>query len=173
MLYPFQVRVYGSFHSSPTYVIPISGTGVRQFPFVTNLCYTHFRYGCTAVSICHQPTLYPFQVRVYGSFHLSPTYVMPISGTGVRQFQNPDPEDPGVPTGRQPRGSVRQNPREDGGWFQYWQWRWKVNCSEGKNTVYDTANVVTFAAGKFCENVAKTFHVGVIFTILHVLLFPS
>ena len=34
-----------------------------------------------------------------------------------------------------------------------------------------TVNVVIFAGGKFRENVGKTFHVGVIFTIL--LLFPS
>ena len=30
--------------------------------------------------------------------------------------------------------------------------------------------MITFAGGKFCENVGKTFHVGVIFTIFH--LFP-
>ena len=30
----------------------------------------------------------------------------------------------------------------------------------------DTINVVIFAVGKFRENVGKTFHVGVIFTIL-------
>ena len=35
----------------------------------------------------------------------------------------------------------------------------------------DTVNVVIFAGGKFRENVCKTFHVGVIFTIL--LIFPS
>ena len=34
-----------------------------------------------------------------------------------------------------------------------------------------TVNVVIFAEGKFCEDVGKTFHVGVIFTIL--LIFPS
>ena len=34
-----------------------------------------------------------------------------------------------------------------------------------------TVNVVIFAGGKFRENVDKTFHVGLIFTIL--LLFPS
>ena len=34
-----------------------------------------------------------------------------------------------------------------------------------------TVNVVIFAGGKFRENVDKTFHVGVIFTIL--LIFPS
>ena len=34
-----------------------------------------------------------------------------------------------------------------------------------------TVNVVIFAGGKFRENVGKTFHVGVIFTIL--LIFPS
>ena len=33
-----------------------------------------------------------------------------------------------------------------------------------------TVNVVIFAGGKFRENVGKTFHVGVIFTIFH--LFP-
>ena len=33
-----------------------------------------------------------------------------------------------------------------------------------------TVNVVIFAGGKFRENVGKTFHVGVIFTIL--LIFP-
>ena len=36
---------------------------------------------------------------------------------------------------------------------------------------FDTVNVVIFAGGKFRENVGKTFHVGVIFTIL--LIFPS
>ena len=36
---------------------------------------------------------------------------------------------------------------------------------------WDTVNVVIFAEGKFRENVGKTFHVGVIFTIL--LIFPS
>ena len=30
----------------------------------------------------------------------------------------------------------------------------------------NTLNVVIFAGGKFRENVGKTFHVGVIFTIL-------
>ena len=35
----------------------------------------------------------------------------------------------------------------------------------------DTVNVVIFDGGKFRENVGKTFHVGVIFTILF--LFPS
>ena len=35
----------------------------------------------------------------------------------------------------------------------------------------NTVNVVIFAGGKFREHVGKTFHVGVIFTIL--LLFPS
>ena len=50
------------------YIVPISGMGVQQFTYVTNLCYTHFRWGCTAVYNCHQPMLYPFQVRVYGSF---------------------------------------------------------------------------------------------------------
>ena len=34
-----------------------------------------------------------------------------------------------------------------------------------------TVNVVIFAGVKFCENVGKIFHEGVIFTI--VLLFPS
>ena len=34
-----------------------------------------------------------------------------------------------------------------------------------------TVNVVIFAGGKFRENVVKTFHVGVIFTIP--LVFPS
>ena len=34
-----------------------------------------------------------------------------------------------------------------------------------------TVNVVIFAGGKFRENVGKTFHVGVIFTIL--LVVPS
>ena len=34
----------------------------------------------------------------------------------------------------------------------------------------DTVNVVIFTGGKFRENVAKTFHVGVIFAIL--LIFP-
>ena len=34
-----------------------------------------------------------------------------------------------------------------------------------------TVNVDIFAGGKFRENVGKTLHVGVIFTIL--LLFPS
>ena len=34
-----------------------------------------------------------------------------------------------------------------------------------------TVNVVIFAGGKFRENVGKTFHVGVIFTIL--LIFSS
>ena len=38
-------------------------------------------------------------------------------------------------------------------------------------TVWYTVNVVIFAGGKFRENVDKTFHVGVIFTIL--LPFPS
>ena len=33
-----------------------------------------------------------------------------------------------------------------------------------------TVNVIIFAGGKFRENVGKTFHVGVIFTIFH--LFP-
>ena len=28
-----------------------------------------------------------------------------------------------------------------------------------------TVNVVIFAGGKFCENVGKTFHIGVIFRI--------
>ena len=37
--------------------------------------------------------------------------------------------------------------------------------------MYNTVNVVIFAGGKFCENVGKTFHVGVIFTKL--ILFPS
>ena len=35
-----------------------------------------------------------------------------------------------------------------------------------------TVNMVIFALGKFCNNVGKTFHMGVIFMILHVLLFP-
>ena len=35
----------------------------------------------------------------------------------------------------------------------------------------NTVNVVIFAGGKFREDVGKTFHVGVIFTIL--LLLPS
>ena len=34
-----------------------------------------------------------------------------------------------------------------------------------------TVNMVIFTGGKFRENVGKTFHVGVIFTIFH--LFPS
>ena len=34
-----------------------------------------------------------------------------------------------------------------------------------------TVNVVIFAGGKFRENVGKTFHLGVIFTIL--LIYPS
>ena len=34
-----------------------------------------------------------------------------------------------------------------------------------------TINVVIFTGGKFCENVGKTLHVGVIFTIL--LIFPN
>ena len=34
-----------------------------------------------------------------------------------------------------------------------------------------TVNVVIFAGGKFRKNVGKTFHVGVIFTIL--LLYPA
>ena len=38
-------------------------------------------------------------------------------------------------------------------------------------TLSITVNVVIFAGGDFRENVGKTFHVGVIFTIL--LLFPS
>ena len=38
-------------------------------------------------------------------------------------------------------------------------------------TKANTVNVVIFAGGKFRENVGKTFHVGVIFTIL--LTFPS
>ena len=33
-----------------------------------------------------------------------------------------------------------------------------------------TVNLVIFAGGKFCENVGKTFHVGVIFMMFH--LFP-
>ena len=37
--------------------------------------------------------------------------------------------------------------------------------------MWNTVNMVIFAGGKFRENVGKTFHVGVIFTIL--LLFPS
>ena len=37
--------------------------------------------------------------------------------------------------------------------------------------LHNTVNVVIFAGGKFRENIGKTFHVGVIFTIL--LLFPS
>ena len=37
--------------------------------------------------------------------------------------------------------------------------------------IANTVNVVIFAGGKFRENVGKTFHVGVIFTIL--LIFPS
>ena len=41
----------------------------------------------------------------------------------------------------------------------------------GTNVAQDTVNVVIFAGGKFRENVGKTFHAGVIFTIL--LLFPS
>ena len=32
----------------------------------------------------------------------------------------------------------------------------------------NTVNVVIFAGGKFRENVGKTFHVGVIFTILYI-----
>ena len=35
-----------------------------------------------------------------------------------------------------------------------------------------TVNVIIFAGGKFRENVGKTFHVGVIFTI-RLLIFPS
>ena len=33
-----------------------------------------------------------------------------------------------------------------------------------------TVNMVIFAGGKFCENVSKTFHMGVNFSV--VLLFP-
>ena len=33
-------------------------------------------------------------------------------------------------------------------------------------TMINTVNVVIFPGGKFRENVGKTFHVGVIFTIL-------
>ena len=40
-----------------------------------------------------------------------------------------------------------------------------------KMAISATVNVVIFAGGKFRENIGKTFHVGVIFTIL--LLFPS
>ena len=39
------------------------------------------------------------------------------------------------------------------------------------NILCYTENVVILAGGKFSENVGKTFHMGVIFTIL--LLFPS
>ena len=42
---------------------------------------------------------------------------------------------------------------------------------EIQRTLIDTVNVVIFAGGKFRENVGKTFHVGVMFTIM--LLFPS
>ena len=41
----------------------------------------------------------------------------------------------------------------------------------GLSGALDTVNVVIFAGGKFRENVGKTFHVGVIFTIF--LIFPS
>ena len=34
-----------------------------------------------------------------------------------------------------------------------------------------TVNVVIFAGGKFRENVGKTFHGGVIFTIFHLLFY--
>ena len=44
------------------------------------------------------------------------------------------------------------------------------DCSV-KNFKTTTVNVVIFAGGKFRENVGKTFHMGVIFTIL--LLFSS
>ena len=37
--------------------------------------------------------------------------------------------------------------------------------------LHTTVNVVISAGGKFRENVGKTFHVGVIFTVL--LIFPS
>ena len=37
-------------------------------------------------------------------------------------------------------------------------------------TLQSNVNVVIFAGEKFRENVGKTFHVGVIFTIFH--LFP-
>ena len=35
----------------------------------------------------------------------------------------------------------------------------------------DTVNVVIFAGGKFHKNIRKTFHLGVIFMIIH--LFPE
>ena len=46
-------------------------------------------------------------------------------------------------------------------------------CKPRQKTMVNsnTVNVVIFAGGKFRENVGKTFHVGVIFTIFH--LFPS
>ena len=40
-----------------------------------------------------------------------------------------------------------------------------------ENCGQEITNVVIYTGGKFCENVGKTFHVGIIFTIL--LLFPS
>ena len=46
----------------------------------------------------------------------------------------------------------------------------EVTISVWKITKNSTVNVVIFAGGKFRENVGKTFHVGVIFTIL--LIFP-
>ena len=49
----------------------------------------------------------------------------------------------------------------------------KANTSDKETSFLDlnTVNVVIFAGGKFRENIGKTFHVGVIFTILS--LFPS
>ena len=46
----------------------------------------------------------------------------------------------------------------------------KETSAELYKPFYITVNVVIFAGGKFHENAVKTFHVGVIFTIL--LLFP-
>ena len=47
----------------------------------------------------------------------------------------------------------------------------KIGPQEIKAIHSITVNVVIFAGGKFRKNVGKTFHVGIIFTIL--LLFPS
>ena len=54
--------------------------------------------------------------------------------------------------------------------------RWNYRCDfqserPGGAIIVNTVNVVIFAGGKFRENVGKTFHVWVIFTIL--LLIPS
>ena len=54
------------------------------------------------------------------------------------------------------------------------EYNFQTGCVRGKNyyggRLLYTVNVVIFAGGKFRENVGKTFHVGVIFTIL--LIFP-